>query len=369
MDCPSRRGRHRPAFSLVELLTVVVCVVLLVLLVQPSLHLSRERAKLSVCLDRLRAIGSASEVYASDDASGWAIPVHPLQYQQDPDDPTFIGAYEWGGKSGIGQEGFAPLPGILGSRYGTRAGFGPVTRPMNAILYPHGFRDNLNPLFIPVGAVKDTQLNLPAYRCPSDDGPPDGGHCPDWLLESERTSYDHFGNSYAANLFMISSGGPMFSNSPYMRSLGRVPNPTRTIFFEENIGRWAWAAREDRCDFLPGINLGATRTIRGWHGKTWTYNRVFGDAHAETQSVYIEGTEDADGYANHYVPEHLPFYPDWDSDADGIPDVPGSFTVYSCVIIRGPGWQKDTLPDAALLTGLATPGGTRASYEDCVGDE
>ena len=87
---------------------------------------------------------------------------------------------------------------------------------MNAILYPGGFQDNLNPHYKREGALQDTTLNLALFKCPGDDGPPRGAHCPDWLAHSDRSSYDHFGNSYAANLFMSGSGGggEMVTNSP-----------------------------------------------------------------------------------------------------------------------------------------------------------
>ena len=158
----------------------------------------------------------------------------------------------------------------------------------------------------------------------------------------------------------------MESNSPYLRPISRVPSPTRTIYYEENIGRWAWSAREDWCFFIQGVDVGPTRTLRGWHGKGWTYNRAFVDAHAEQQTVYVEGTEDDGGYANHYVSEHLSSYPPWDPDCDGVADTPGSYASYRCVIIRGPGWAKDTLPAPFIPTGLWHSGAGRAAYEDCV---
>jgi hypothetical protein len=154
-----------------------------------------------------------------------------------------------------------------------------------------------------------------------------------------------------------------------------VPNPARTLSYEENIGRWAWAARREIDDCLwigEGVDPGPSKAIRGWHGKNWTFNRAFVDTHAERQSVYVEGTEDADGYALHYRNEELSEYPPWGGCAKCeplMPDCPGeegTFEYYQCIIIRGPGWQKDTLPAQLLCTGLGRPPGPRPSYEDCV---
>ena len=99
--------------------------------------------------------------------------------------------------------------------------------------------------------------------------------------------------------------GEMGSNSPYLRPSSRIPAPSRVINYEESIGRWAWACRRERCDgslngldLSPGVDPGPTKALRGWQYKDWTYNNGFADGHVERQRVYIEGTEDEDGYAS-----------------------------------------------------------------------
>ncbi len=363
------KRNSRGGFTLIELLVVIAIIALLISILLPSLESARRQSKQSTCLSHIKNIATSSRVYEADDPSGWGIPVHPWQFFQSQQDPTFIGAYEYGGKAGIGRPGFCEGPSTgdyawISSKYGTRCGFGPSTRPMNDVLYPGGFKDNNQPMFDRDGAEEDTDLDLKLFSCPGDDGPPRGAHCPDWVNHTERSSYDHFGNSYAANIFMIATTGGeeagwMKTNSPYMRPVTRVPTPSRTLYYEENIGRWAWSCRReiDDCSWIgAGVDPGPTKAVRGWHGKDWTFNRSFVDAHAETQRIYNEGTEDADGYATHYRNEQV-----FNEDED-----PGEQEFSRCIIVRGNGWQKDTLPAELIHTGLHFPGSGRPSYEDCV---
>jgi len=156
-----RAIRRRAAFSLVELLAAGSCLALLAILLPPSLHSAATKSRQELCLERLQQIGQANLIYSGEDYFGSAIPVHPKQFQQNPTAPSFIGAYEWGGKSGIGGTTDAPST-FYDSRWGSKKGFGPATRPLNTILYPHGFQDNGSPTFNRTGSAKDTQLALEA---------------------------------------------------------------------------------------------------------------------------------------------------------------------------------------------------------------
>ncbi|MBI4717676.1 MAG: prepilin-type N-terminal cleavage/methylation domain-containing protein [Planctomycetes bacterium] len=345
-------------FTIIELLTVMAILSLLIAILLPTLHSARRASKETVCIANIKNIAGSSKVYEAADPNGWTIPVHRLQFQQDPSSPSFIGTYEWGGKAGVGDPGH--VPGAAGnfyyltSRYGTKAGFGPATRPLNDLLYPGGLKDNLNPQYNRQGATDDTTLKLDLFRCPADDAAPRAAHCRDWVDNPTRSSYDHFGTSFAANTFFIAHRGMMQSNSPYLRSVSRVPNAARTLYYEENIGRFAWACKKMPSD-CSGLELdpGRTRTIVGWHGKDWTFNRAFVDGHADTQKVVIAGTEDDLGFVQHFAIESV--YKDGDAQ-----------TAFGCFIVRGPNWQKDCLPQPFEPTGLKWTASTPPWYENCV---
>lgn len=124
---------------------VIAIIALPISVLMPPLNTAREQAKQSVCTAHVKNIATSGEVYAADDPNDTVIPVHPFMFQQDPANPSFIGTYEWGGKSGIGETGWVAAAAgknfFLGSRYGTKAGYGPAARSLHGILYAGGFCD------------------------------------------------------------------------------------------------------------------------------------------------------------------------------------------------------------------------------------
>jgi len=331
------------AITLIEAIIAVDVVIVLILCVAATTGNVRGRSKNSVCLNNLSRIGYANLIYAANDPSDPALPVHGLQIAQDPNDPIWIGAYEWGGKSGVGQKGFVPGAGgtewFLTSRYGTKAGYGPATRPLNEVLYDGGFEDHLNPHFDPDGAAEDTQLDLGFNRCPSDNGYT-GIHKPAFR-DDRLTSYDHFGTSYNANLFLTSwvGGGPVWSNSPYLHRLSDIIAPSTTLSYMENNGRFAWdaAPTPPACLSLLGED-GISGTVRGWHGKDWTFNAAFLDGHAAP--IHVRGF-------------HIPRTFAEESDQ----------ARSACIIVRGEDWQIDTLPQKMTPLGMVWRGYERVSHE------
>jgi hypothetical protein len=340
---PIAAQRERRAVSLVEVVTTVVAVAILLGTVLPALATVARDSKSGQCLSNLGRIAHATAIYSAMDPGNMALPVHPLQNDQNPFNPSFIGAYEWGGKSGIGNQvtPFGGSPGPLTSRYGTAAGFGPASRPLNKVLFQEPFPD-YKELNNQAGMLEDTELDLPTFRCPSDIGYT-GVHFPAFRDEG-FTSYDHYGTSYTANMFMTSGGGgsEKFSNSPYLHTLSQIRDPATTLSYYENNGRFAWSAG-DMNPSCVWIGPGFPGTVRGWHGADWVYNAAFIDGHVD--SIYMRGFNNPD------IGVYL------DSGFGG------SYANNRCIIVRGDGWQKDTLPAARIGSGLQGPGGGRPSWE------
>jgi hypothetical protein len=331
-----RRRRHHRALSLTETAAAIVFVAVLAMFLLPASGAARGASKRSQCLSNLMRIGYANAIYAAQDVVDMALPVHPAQFTQETTDPQYLGPYEWGGRSGVGEQTTPGEPST--SRFGTSAGFGPATRPLNRILYHQTFPDHANdPADGFANWIADAKLDLDVHECPADTGYT-GIHKPAFRDE-KRTSYDHFGTSYAANIFMIADAGrgELRSNSPYLHRMSDIINPVRTLAYQENNGRFAFTAQREIPECL-WIGQGIPGTVRGWHGKNWVFNAAFIDGHAD--AIYMRGYENAQVLEDIYLQNSL-----------------------RCVTIRGENWQKDTLPLGDVPTGVHWRKDGRPSYE------
>ncbi len=341
---PSATGRSarktRASFTLIELLVVISIIALLISILLPSLRNAREQAKVALCISNLKAIAAAGITYAQTDATEQTIPLHPHTGRLLPADP---GAYDWGGKAGRGE----PTQGrnSVTSVWGTAYGKGPATRPLNGLLYKAQMADySRDPGVNQVNWLNDQRLDLPLLRCPSDRGYT-GLHFSAWAA-SRLSSYDHYGTSYVANTFWCSSHSPpciILSMSPLFRPLTQVPNPANTVYFMDNAGRFAWRVDTDaklpRCwTNADGPHFARTAVeseIKGWHRRPYHFPMSFIDGHAGM--VHMKGHILPEPRQSQYPPHPLVGFGDLDNHEG-----------WRCHIIRGRGWQLDTLPAAAI---------------------
>lgn len=329
--------RRKRALTINEVVVSVSSCVVLIACLLPALAEARRQGKAVHCLANLERIGAASAIYANVDAFENAIPVHPLVGPGS----RGLGEYEWGGKAGRGEPRTPGDP--LASTWGTAEGRGPASRGLNNILYGNtlpDYRDSPGPEGL--NWLKDTTLNLDVFRCPSDFGY--AGHNYEAWRTSKLTSFDHYGNSYAANaLWVRCGGGPcfIFSLSPFLRPASRVPNPALTALLIENCGRFAYRSnfagpKDSGCGGSSSGTLSndVLSPIRGWHGMDWMFQTAFVDGHAALTQI-----------RGHQQPEpQLGVYPSAPNCCCQQGGGAGCHMCWRCVIFRGPGWQLDTLP-------------------------
>lgn len=311
---------RKRALTLLEVVVISCALMVVMVSIAPVLAAARQRGKDVVCLQNLRRISQASIVYSGADPANHAIPVSPVEVH-----PTIgissvfseLPAYAYGGKSGVGS---GSSSNIVTSTFGPNFDMNSANRPLNRVLFRDSFGGvSPRPGSSGVKWYPDANLELDAYRCPSDSGFT-GLHVHDGWEQSRLSSYDYFGTSYAANVFWTAfevTNATLMSNSPYLHSLDRIVDPARTIAYLENNGRSAWRAAPDLCpsidpaDYLIG-------EAGGWHGKAWQFQTAFIDGHVKT--TQIRG----------YRP---------DNEFDDL-----------CGYVRGDDWQIDTRPLDPVIT-------------------
>lgn len=290
------RGRLRSGLTLVELAVAACSLALLAAALSPAITVTRQQDRLAACLSNLRTLGAASLAYAAADPNELFVPLPNLEVL-----PAGVGAFEWGGKAGRGSP--SQQGNDASSYWGTANFRGPAHRPLNQSLYSEGIT-NWNPVDgTPqpgpggINYLNDTRLDLDVYRCPADTGYAGGGFLYTASTSPQRnerpfseeglTAYDHYGNSYVASVLTISGGGlvSLRSQSILFAPLSAVPNPGRTIAYQEVPSRFAWiwgswqgsgcewAGYEDRV-------MGNFSTIAGWHAREFGFTIAFADGHA-----------------------------------------------------------------------------------------
>jgi prepilin-type N-terminal cleavage/methylation domain-containing protein len=321
----------RRGFTLVELLVVVSIIALLVAILLPSLSKARDQAKRLSCMANIRGIAQASLTYAADDRNEKVVPIGKGDGKYTKAHLAYAG---FGGKSGLGASKNA-----TNSNWSGKGGaeIGSPHRPLNFVLYKGGFFEMQGPPNWP----KDAKLDLPNYKCPADKGF-SGMHMKGWR-DTKLSGYDYFGTSYFANpLFVAAPSEALWkSNSMYQRPLSQTPNPANTIIYTEVGARYAFLAdnTEEYDQSISGCYWPYTPmnvyTAKGFHKKDWHFNVTFGDGHASWIKFKGYGKVDI-------APGNMP------------PACPGG--VCDCILVRGLGWQLDTLPAELVPTGKTKTG-------------
>ena len=357
---PCRRvGGLRWGLTIVELIVSVVVVSLCASVVLSAVGDLRRGSKEVRCLHNLGRIASASAVYSAGDEREAAVPVHPRFAEHDLSRTMRHGELTWGGRSGKG-ELHLDRP-ILDSVFGTRNGRGPGTRPLNRIIYKRGFPDfGVADEASEEAAIAQARLDLDVFRCPGDIGFT-SCHSYGWR-DSGLTSYDHYGNSYAANSFKVASlqmvagqpqMSPVYEVGPFLQPVSRIVNPTRTYLYVENVGAFAWR-RAGATSSIYGIYITSTISFPfpsiesllapqgSWHGQPQVFNTAFADGHVRRTAIDDRQVPDPRSFDNGRYPQEglFGFRPE---------------IAYAPLLFRGDDWQVDNLPgEASQDTGRCT---------------
>lgn len=270
-------SRARPAFTLIELLIVIAIIALLISILVPALAAAREEGRRAVCVSNMRSIGVAVNQYLGNDSQDnlpctyvYAIqPGTPLRYSYWPGDDEFpatgrfVTSYTWGGT--ISSHPFPADAAGHDDHTVTPA----EVRPLNRYLEP--------------GAVGRAPVKV--TQCPGDRSavsPFIGRGIDDPMhLESDRTSYEAYGNSYSINFYFMDEPDiptayveDIFEHGKHAVRINR-----NGAMASEWVIMW-----ENQCDQLwvgSTIQGNTGRIGKGWHGR-WSYHTfLFLDGHAE----------------------------------------------------------------------------------------
>jgi prepilin-type N-terminal cleavage/methylation domain-containing protein len=318
------RGR-RPAFTLIELLTVIAVIALLTALLLPAVRSAREQARIAVCLSNLRSIGQSSVAYATEQGDlPWGLP-KPYRIQEQQYSWRIWTEFAWGG-------GMPSMPWSRWQPYGVGVGserdtyrVRPRHRPLNRFL-AHTVTWDAEPYEFDA-EPPDVAPEIPGlFRCPSDRTAATpfvnrDEHDPG-LREVDRT-WQFRGTSYPINWNWATyyakappAGHAVYGDriarilgfDPVSRSggesqyggLGKMllrdssgRHASRFVTFLENQFNFA-AAQACPPGFSGPPFTGQPLQLEGWHGKVNRHAAAFLDGSArygtfDTQTVFGQG--------------------------------------------------------------------------------
>lgn len=268
----ARQRKGRSAFTLTELVVVLVLIGLIAMVLGPSLRIPRATMQSDVCLSNLHELGAAMQMYAAEDPAEQIIPVH-MNMVQTCDYWLWrtVNWFAWGGQSAT--ESFRIAPDI--GYWLSGSGEPPMPGPTRV-----EYDETRRPLYSYFAGGEEEDFE--AFHCPMDAGYPAAPQIDSSpMANANRPCWDTIGNSYRANLLMFTfSGGGVspssghFSMGPWGHRLSTLPTPGQLVLaadplFYEQLGWY-----EDVPD----------EVAYGWHDRWFEENVLYCDGSARATS-------------------------------------------------------------------------------------
>lgn len=237
------------SFTLIELLVTITIAAILMSLILPAVGRMREASRRGTCVNNLRQIYTAFNLYVEDnnDIFFWGTPA--TAYAPDTDGVDY---YIWGGTTDTKYTG----------------GQDPIFRSDEFTFPSSGIRRELRVLNKYVDENKEYSSSS-IFKCPSDKGRDAG------FVQGAKTQYEWVGNSYIFNCAGGGGGGIPGAGLNGLR-FSDISTPARTILFADE----AISNRNDPATY--------------WHNSSGEWgNVVFADGHIRFMMISdgLSGTD------------------------------------------------------------------------------
>ena len=270
-----RRGMTRA-----EILVLGLTVALLGALLLPTFARGQHSPR-ATCLQNLRAIGMATQMYAEDDEVELLLPIHVMTLTNtNVFGGDFLGThwawrtanwFVWGGATANDQFFCAGSSGPFLGQDRTRY-WGAQTRPLTLYLYPDLTEDPDHDRYV---------TDLPIFRCPQDAGYPDDPNIDDSpIFNAGRSCYATLGNSYRAMMnsrYAASVGSSSykgaFSFGPWGHKRSDLVNTSRVVLIGEPVFFASVGSGDSGVDYV------------GWHDEVDSDHVLYVDGSARATQV------------------------------------------------------------------------------------